>query len=205
MGKFKVGDHLKAIRYFDSIINKTLIDAEVTDEARPIDGSILSGKMRIKYIRFLNGDIKETGKSFWVDPQYFDYADGYSPVSGTVASFMINGQEYTNEQYEKDCKRFLETFPDEKSFDLSYAMENILNVYQWAQRNPVVTNLDHCAEEFGWKEEQKKLVLEHICPFPFMGNWHDGCPRDATNNRIPCGECRDWWNQEWKGAECTIQ
>ncbi len=186
MKKFKVGDHLKAIRYLDSIVNKTLIDAEVTDEARPIDGSILSGKMRIKYIRFLNGDIKETGKSFWVDPQYFDYADGYSPVFGTVSSFIINGQEYTKEQYEKDCKRFLETFPDEKSFDLSYAMENILNVYQWAQRNPVVTNLDHCAEEFGWDEEQKESVRRLGTPLP---NFYSQ-PFDKVG--------KEWWDQEYK-------
>jgi hypothetical protein len=156
--------------------------------------------MRIKYIRFLNGDIEETGKSFWVDPQYFDYADGYSPVSGTVSSFAINGQEYTKEQYKKDCERFLEAFPEKDLFDLSYAIEYVLLVYQWAQQNPVVTNLDHYAEEFGWTEEQKKYVLEHVCPFPFMGNWYDFCPKQSSGNIIIlCGECRKWWNQEWKG------
>ena len=200
MKKFKVGDHLKAIRYLDSIVNKTLIDAEVTDEARPIDGSILSGKMRIKYIRFLNGDIKETGKSFWVDPQYFDYADGYSPVFGTVSSFIINGQEYTKEQYEKDCKRFLETFPDEKSFDLSYAMENILNVYQWAQRNPVVTNLDHYAAEFGWTEDQKAWNGEN-CPIPYRGYYYTYCPKETSGMPELCKKCRKWWLQEWKGGK----
>ena len=48
--KFKVGNHVKAIKYIDSIIHENLIDAEVMDEVRPIDGSLLSGKMRIKYI-----------------------------------------------------------------------------------------------------------------------------------------------------------
>lgn len=201
MKKFKVGDHLKAIRYLDSIVNKTLIDAEVTDEARPIDGSILSGKMRIKYIRFLNGDIKETGKSFWVDPQYFDYADGYSPVSGTVSSFVINGQEYTNEQYIKDCERYVREFPNDKTIELQHAIEYVLIVYQWAQQNPVVTNLDHCAEEFGWTEEQKKYVLESVCPFPFRGKEYKFCPKQSSGNTVLCGECRKWWNQEWKGGK----
>ena len=165
MKKFKVGDHLKAIRYLDSIVNKTLIDAEVTDEARPIDGSILSGKMRIKYIRFLNGDIKETGKSFWVDPQYFDYADGYSPVFGTVSSFIINGQEYTNEQYIKDAARFVREFPYRKSIEIPHAIEDILIIYQWAQEHPPISNIDHYAEEFGWTEDQKAWNGEN-CPIP---------------------------------------
>ena len=186
MKKFKVGDHLKAIRYLDSIVNKTLIDAEVTDEARPIDGSILSGKMRIKYIRFLNGDIKETGKSFWVDPQYFDYADGYSPVSGTVASFIINGQEYTNEQFVKDCERFVKASPNDTKIELSHAIEDVLIVYQFAQEHPFVSNIDHYAEELGWDEKQKESIRRLATPLP---NFYSE-PFDNVG--------KDWWDQEYK-------
>ena len=175
MKKFKVGDHLKAIRYLDSIVNKTLIDAEVTDEARPIDGSILSGKMRIKYIRFLNGDIKETGKSFWVDPQYFDYADGYSPVFGTVSSFIINGQEYTNEQYIKDCARFVEEFPNDKNIELSHAIEDILIVYQFAQEHPVVTLGMKYKEVFGVENGLTCFRGKNTCPLDGTGKVCQGC------------------------------
>jgi hypothetical protein len=60
--KFKVGNHVKAIKYIDSIINENLIDAEVMDEVRPIDGSLLSGKMKGKSCKKLREWKKPTSK-----------------------------------------------------------------------------------------------------------------------------------------------
>lgn len=182
MGKFKVGDHVKGISECGTVeTNAEVVYVESGDYG---DGL----------------DIQIAGKDcdIWVNSKNFQLVDNDKPI---VSSFVINGQEYTKEQYEKDCKRFLEAFPDEKSFDLSYAMENILNVYQWAQQNPVVTNLDHYAEEFGWTEEQEELVRKHICPFPFMGKESKFCPKQSSGITILCGECRKWWDQEWKGGK----
>ena len=190
--KFKVRDHVKGINDKYGVTNKNLIDAEVLE--------IGAGtKIEIKCIRFLDGDPEFVGDTFYVDPDDFDYAEGYSPVSRLVSSYMINGKEYTDEQYVKDCERFGKAFPHDKTIEIQHAIENVLIVYQWAQQNPMVTNLDHYAEEFGWSEDRKKGIADSICPFCRMGG---SCPR-----RTACEKCRKWWLQEYqpKGAKCTTQ
>ena len=166
--KFKVGDHVKAIKYIDSIINENLIDAEVMDEVRPIDGSLLSGKMRIKYIRFLDGDTKETGKSFWVNPEDFDYAE-------------INENPYIREQFAKDYRRFIKAFP-EKNIELSHVLEDMAIVYQWAQKHP--SNLDFYANKYHWTEEQKENIRKHGASLP---NFMNPCSSDNS---------KEWWEDE---------
>lgn len=171
--KFKVGNHVKAIKYIDSIINENLIDAEVMDEVRPIDGSLLSGKMRIKYIRFLNGDIKETGKSFWVNPEDFDYAE-------------INENPYISEQFTKDYRRFIKAFP-EKNIELSHVLEDMDIVYQWAQKHP--SNLDFYANKYHWTEEQKENIRKHGASLP---NFMNPCSSDNS---------KEWWEDEEYDAD----
>ena len=166
--KFKVGDHVKAIKYIDSIINENLIDAEVMDEVLPVDGSFLSGKMRIKYIRFLNGDIKETGKSLWVNPENFDYADE---------------NPYIIEQFTKDYRRFIKAFP-EKNIELSHVLEDMAIVYQWAKNHP--SNLDFYANKYHWTEEQKENIRRHGASLP---NFMNPCSSDDS---------KEWWEDEYK-------
>ena len=190
--KFAVGDHVKGISNTYVITNKKLIDAEVI--------AVHANSIDIKCIRFLDGRTNNIGYvATFADPDAFDYADGYSPVYGTVFSFVINGQEYKNEQFIRDCKRFVKEFPNDTNIELSHATENVLIVYQWAQEHPVVTNLDHYAEEFGWSEERKKIIADNFCPLHYMAGY---CPRHTT-----CEKCRKWWLQEYqpKGAKCTTQ
>ena len=184
--KFKVGDHVKAIKYIDSIINENLIDAEVMDEVRPIDGSLLSGKMRIKYIRFLNGDIKETGKSFWVNPEDFDYAGIKSDNTNPSFNLKINENPYISEQFTKDYRRFIKAFP-EKNIELSHALEDMAIVYQWAQKHP--SNLDFYANKYHWTEEQKENIRKHGASLPNFMN-----PFSSDNSK-------EWWEDEEYDAD----
>ena len=190
--KFAVGDHVKGKTILYAITNRNLIDAEVI--------AVHANSIDIKCIRFLDGRTNNIGYvATFADPDAFDYADGYSPVYGTVFSFVINGQEYKNEQFIRDCKRFVKEFPNDTNIELSHAIEDVLIVHQWAQEHPMVTNLDHYAGEFGWTEERKKGIVDNICPFCRMGG---SCPR-----RTACEKCRKWWLQEYqpKGAKCTTQ
>lgn len=172
MGKFKVGDYVNGA---------VVIEVEPND----YDG-ILNTRIRF-------GD----GRDVWVNSENYQLVHFDQPI---VSSFVINSQEYTKEQYEKDCKRFLEAFPEKELFDLSYAMENILIVYQWAQQNPIVTNLDHYAAELGWTEEQKAYNSE-ICPLPFGWKGYTYCPKESSGELVSCKKCHEWWKQEWKGGK----
>ena len=183
--KFKVGDHVKAIKYIDSIVNENLIDAEVMDEARPIDGSILSGKMGIKFIRFFDGDIHNVGKSFWVNPEYFDYTEIKSDNTNPSFNFEIDGEPYTNEQFMKDYKRFIKAFPEYKTIDLSHAMEDIIIVYNWSKEHP--SNIDFYANKYHWTEEQKENIRRHGASLP---NFMNPC--------CPSNDSKEWWEDEYK-------
>lgn len=177
MGKFKVGDHVTGISECGTVeTNAEVIYVESDDYGDGLDIQIA---------------VKDC--DIWVNSKNFQLVDNDKPI---VSSFVINSQEYTKEQYEKDCRRFLEAFPDEKSFVSSYAMEDILNVYQWTQRNPVVTNLDHYADEFGWSEDRKKGIADSICPLIYT------TPR--CERIISCQVCRKWWNQEWKAVKHEV-
>jgi hypothetical protein len=186
MNKFQVGDHVKGtLRGFVEkgypITNQNLIDAKVITI---VDDSEIAIRCR----RFLDGNNEYVGIDIFVDPKYFDYADGYIPdpqePKGNI--FTINGNPYTNEQYIKDAARFVKEFPNDKNIELSHAIEDILIVYQYAQDNPPISNLDHYAEELGWDEEQKESVRRLGTPLP---NFYSQ-PFDKVG--------KEWWDQEYK-------
>jgi hypothetical protein len=204
---FVKGDHVKGTGGNDYLTaNEKLIDAEVTEDAS-------MGRMGIKCLRFIDGNTESAGKGLVVDSNYFDYADGFlsdynrkkrllsEPVFGTVSSFMINGSEYTNEQYIKDCERFVKACPHYRTIELQHAIEDVLIVYQWAQENP--TNLEHYAAELGWNKERSDFVYFGVCPIPYTN--YETCPKRISGGEFTCKKCREWWNQTWKGAECSTQ
>lgn len=171
MGKFKVGDHVKGI----SENGTTETNAEVIFvEPDYYDGDL---------------DIQIVGKdcALWVNSKNFQLVDSDQAI---VSSFVINGQEYTNEQFEKDCDRFVREFPNDKTIELHHAIEYVLIVYQWARENP--TNLEHYAAELGWDEQQIERNPTVLKPLVSI----------VSNLKVVD---KSWWNQTWKGAECTIQ
>ena len=195
--KFVVGDHVKGNEKSNTpeydITNQNLIDAEV------IEADEIENEIRIKCIRFLDGSTEDIGFITWVDADRFDYADGYSPDSGFVSSYMINGQEYTNEQFIRDCKRFVMEFPNGMNIELPQSMNTILTVYKWAKQNPMVTNLDHYAIEFDWTPEQKAEIKGNAIAFPYT------CNDMKIEEKVKLSQ--KWWDEEYqpKGAKCSTQ
>lgn len=185
MNKFKVGDHVKGNEKSEySVTDENMIDAKVVSV---IDEDIIE----IMALRFLDGDTHCIGFKTAVNSKYFDYADGYESKCPKSKEniFTINGHLYTNEQYIKDVARFVEEFPEDKTIELSHAIEDILIVYQWVQDNPVITNIDHYAKELGWEDKQKERVLKYGVPLP---NYFKEPSKSVTD---------DWWDAEYHAPE----
>jgi|GEM_PF-1665525 len=227
MNKFQVGDHVKGNKGY---AYENLIDAEVSvivDEDRMwikllrfLDGDTkqvgTEACVYTKYFELVNKNQQEPkenkhndfldsfryGVHFYAEPvcrRSIDSSVLYRPF--TVASFVINGEEYTNEQYVKDAARFVEDFPNDKHIELSHAIEYVLIVHQYAKDNP--TNLEHYAAELGWDKEQSDFVYFGVCPIPYTN--YETCPKRISGGEFTCKKCRKWWDQTWKGAECTIR
>jgi hypothetical protein len=108
----------------------------------------------------------------------------------TEFKVIINGEEYTESQFEKDIARMFDSYrndhmgsmncdgvycgdcplhfnfkrcdePESKSF------ERIRIVYNWAQEHPVITNKDMLKKTFG------KDVIHYIEARPYKEEWLD--------------------------------
>jgi hypothetical protein len=182
---FKVGDHVKGNEKSNTpeydITNQNLIDAEV------IEADEIENEIRIKCIRFLDGTAEHIGFTNWADADRFDYADGYGIPTGTVSSFVVNGEIYTNDQFVKDCSRYLAS-KESEDVPLKDAMKDILIVWQWVKDHPIVTNLDHYAEELGWTQEQKEKIGRLATPLPYF--------MESASKTMD--KSQDWWLQEYQ-------
>lgn len=100
-------------------------------------------------------------------------------------NLKINGEYYTDEQFMKDYKRFIKTFPEHKTINLSHAMEDIIIVYNWSKEHPA--NIDFYANKYHWTEEQKENIRKHGASLP---NFMNPC---CSSN-----DSKEWWEDEYK-------
>lgn len=135
---------------------------------------------------FDNGDVWNFGK-------FQKYLTEYFISAGSKGSGCFGIESCENCMFQGefigDCD-----FPSSNDIELLQTVANKL--HEWKMSH-IITNLDHYAGEFGWTEERKKIIVDNICPFCYMGGT-SYCPPDSN-----CEKCHEWWLQEYqpKGAK----
>lgn len=84
-----------------------------------------------------------------------------------------------------------------RDFERKYPKEAMAIVEKWNEEHPIVTNLQHYAEELrkvGFEVDEKLLKVK--CPIPYSRCYSN--PLICKNkSKMDCIDCKKWWNEEY--------
>ena len=120
---------------------------------------------------FDNGDVWSFDEFQKYLTEYFSSVGGKG--SGCFGCFGISCENCMfRGEFIGDCD-----FPSSNDIELLQTVANKL--HEWKMSH-IITNLDHYGEELGWSEEQKKGIVDSICPFIYATS---RCKRDIERRK----------------------